>query len=173
MNIERLLTVIRDWRSIRAYAPQALDDAQIEAMIEALRWAPSAGNYQCREFFFARERALRRQLAGATFDQGFVGEAPLVIVCCTDRNIERHYGEGSEEYSIQDVSASIQNLLLVVHELGLGACWIGAFDQEKVRKVLNLPGNLRSLAMISVGYPEEAPDPPARRGPEEAVTFLD
>ncbi len=173
MSIEELLAVIRDRRSVRAYRPEEMDSTQLEAMIEAIRWAPSAGNYQCREFFFVREAGMRRQLAKATFDQDFVGQAPLVIVCCTDRNIEQHYGDGSEELAVQDVSASIQNLLLAVHSLGLGACWIGAFGQEKVSGLLDLPPNLRPLALISVGRPDEAPEPPERRSLEESVRFLD
>jgi nitroreductase len=173
MSIEELLAVVRGRRSVRAYKPEELNNAQIEAMIESIRWAPSAGNYQCREFFFVREAVMRQQLAEATFDQDFVAQAPLVIVCCTDRNIEQHYGDGSEEISVQDVSASIQNLLLVIHGLGLGACWIGAFSQEKVRELLDLPPNLRPLALISVGQPDEAPEPPDRRSPETTVRFVD
>jgi len=173
MNIEDLLAVIRDRRSVRAYRPDELDEAQIEAMIEAIRWAPSAGNLQSREFIFVRNPALKRQLSDTTFDQDFVAQAPLIIACCTDRNIEQHYGEGSEEYSVQDVSASIQNLLLAIHGLGLGACWIGAFNQEQAGRLLDLPANLRALALISVGYPDEEPEVPERRSPEATARFID
>lgn len=73
---------------------------------------------------------------------------------------------------IQDTAASVQNLLLVAHELGLGACWVGAFKEEKVREILNLPDNLIPVAIVPVGYPVLTPKAPERVSRQGAVEMI-
>ncbi|PJB99710.1 MAG: nitroreductase, partial [Candidatus Nealsonbacteria bacterium CG_4_9_14_0_8_um_filter_35_12] len=79
---------------------------------------------------------------------------------------------GKNLYAICDVSTSIQNMMLMAEEEGLAACWVGAFDENEVAKILNLPGNLRPIAIIPVGYPAEKPETPLRVSKEEAVEFI-
>jgi len=106
--------------------------------------------------------------------QEFIKQAPLVIVCCGNRDIRFHYKERGENlYMICDVSASIENLLLLVEEKGLGACWVGAFDEKKVSQILNLASNLRPLALIPVGFSNETPQPPFRVKKEEAIEIIE
>jgi len=94
----------------------------------------------------------------------------LVVVGCTDSEIAWRYGErGKNLYSICDVSVSIENLMLLAREEGLGTVWIGAFDEKEVIKILNLPKNLRPIVIVPVGYPAEKPWPPPRVSKNQAI----
>jgi nitroreductase len=106
-------------------------------------------------------------------NQEFVAQAPLVVVGCIDTEIEWHYGErGKKLYTICDTAVSIQNLMLLSHEKGLGSVWIGAFDETEVAKILDLPNNLKPIAIVPIGYPAEKPFSPPRVSKSEAVQFI-
>jgi nitroreductase len=171
-----ILEVIKSRRSIKEFKDQEIPEEAIEVLIEALRWAPSAGNLQSRKFYFVLNEDLRNKLAQAGLKQNFVSfiaRAPLVIVACADLRIASRYGErGTQLYCIQDTAASIQNLLLVAHDLGLGTCWAGAFNEEKVKEILDLPDNLRPVAIVPVGYPARTPKAPDRVLKKDAVKIL-
>ncbi len=115
------------------------------------------------------------KLAQAALNQMFIAEVPLVIVGCIDKNkIFPRYGErGVELYAIQDVACSITNAMLVAHENGLGSCWVGAFREEEVSKILNLPRHLRPVVILPVGYPAYVPSAPPRVSIHEAVEFVE
>lgn len=145
----------------------------IDTLVEAALWAPSAGNLQARKFYFVFNGEIKNKLVDAALGQSFIAEAPLAIVCCADLSIERHYGRrGVELYSLQDVAASIQNMMLVACELGLGSVWVGAFDENKVSKLMKLPAHLRPVAIIPIGYPDEKPVAPERVNKQEVVEFI-
>lgn len=171
-----ILEIIKNRRSVREFAGREIPGSAIEALIEALIWAPSAGNLQSRKFYFVFNDDIRNKLAQSGFRHDYVSfivRAPLVVVACADLRIASHYGErGTSLYCIQDTAASIQNLLLVAHELGLGTCWAGAFKEESIRDILDLPHYLRPVAMIPVGYPARTPKAPARVSRAEAVDVV-
>jgi nitroreductase len=158
-----ILEMIRKRRSIREFEDRAVPDEAMDDLVEALRWAPSAGNLQSRFFYFVLNETLRQELAEAAYAQDFIAQAPLVVVACADRRIAHTYGRrGTDLYMIQDASASLQNLLLVAHERGLGAVWVGSFDEERVRSLLDIPDDLRPVALVPVGWPAEKPSPRSR-----------
>lgn len=160
-----VLDAIKTRRSIRKYRRQAIPREIQEKILEAGRWAPSAGNQQAREFILVERRDIRERLAAAAYGQGFIAEAPLVIVVCASkaRSGSRYGARGEGLYALQDAAASTQNMLLAVHALGLGSCWVGAFDEEEVCRVLNLPEGVYPTALLPVGFPGENPRPPGRR----------
>jgi nitroreductase len=165
---------IKNRRSIREFQKREIPREIIERLIEAIIWAPSAGNLQSRKFYFVFNEKIKDELVRAALNQDFIAQAPLVVVGCLDTEISWRYGKrGIELYSICDVSTSIQNLMLEATELGLGTCWVGAFDEEEVSKILNLPKNLRPVAIIPVGYPAEKPSPPKRKEVEEVITKIE
>ncbi len=165
-----ILEIIKGRRSIRSFERRPLPGDLVEALKEALIWAPSAGNLQARRFYFVYNERIKEALVRAALNQRFIAEAPLAIVCCGNRTIERFYGRrGVDLYMIQDVAASIENLMLLAHSLGLGSVWVGAFDEEEVSRILDLPDHLRPLAIVPVGYPAHRPSPPPRVSKEEAV----
>jgi nitroreductase len=167
-----ILKIIKERRSIRKFQKKEIPQEIIDKLIGALIWAPSAGNLQSRKFYFVFNQEIKKKLTEAALDQNFIAQAPLVIVGCTDNEIAFRYGErGKNLYSICDASASIENLMLLATELGLGSCWVGAFDEKEVARILNLPENLRPIAIISVGYPAEKPAVPPRASKKEAIKF--
>ncbi|MBI5181434.1 MAG: nitroreductase family protein [Nitrospirae bacterium] len=167
-----VLKAVKERRSIRNFQKKELPEDAVDKLIEAIIWAPSAGNLQSRKFYFIKDDKLKQQIASAAFGQNFIAEAPLTIVACTDNKISKRYGDrGAHLYAIQDVSASTMNLMLVAHELGLGTVWVGAFDEWQVFEILNMPQNLRPVAIIPVGYPGRIPAPTSRISKKEAVEF--
>ena len=167
-----ILEAIRGRRSVRNFQKKDIPQKIVEKLIDALIWAPSAGNLQARKFFFLQDAKLKEDIACAALNQDFIAEAPLVIVGCTDSRISGRYGERGEYlYSIQDVAASIMGMMLVAHENELGTVWVGAFREEGIFDLLNLPKNLRPVAIVPVGYPAKIPSPPPRVSRHEAVEF--
>jgi len=167
-----ILKAIKERRSIRNFQKKDIPKEIVDKLIDALIWAPSAGNLQARKFFFVKDVKLREDIAAAALNQDFIAESPLVIVGCTDSRISSRYGERGEYlYTIQDVAVSIMGMMLVAHENGLGTVFVGAFSEEDVFDLLKLPGNLRPVAIVPVGYPVRIPSPPPRVSRREAVEF--
>jgi nitroreductase len=156
---------IKGRRSIRAFESRDVPDELVEKLIDAARWAPSAGNMQPWEFVIVRKPEIKRMLAEAALSQSFIEEAPVVIVVCANENrSSQGYGvRGKTLYCIQDTAAAIQNIHLAAYSLGLGTCWVGAFKEEKAREILKTPQGIRPVAIIPVGYPAETPSPRSRR----------
>ena len=146
---------IRDRRSIRKFKSQDVEKEKIEKIILAGRQAPSAGNLQARDFFVITDSDTKDKLTLAAYNQTFISEAPYVIVVCTnEERIKARYGErGTSLYMIQDASASVQNMLLAAHAQGLGTCWVGAYDDKEVHKIMKLESHLWPVAIIPIGYP--------------------
>lgn len=137
----------------------------MERLIDAARWAPSAENIQPWEFIVVRRPGIKKALAEAALGQDFMEEASVVIIVCADENrSSQGYGtRGESLYCIQDTAAALQNIHLTAYSLGLGTCWIGAFNEEKARRILKIPQGIRPVALVPVGYPAETPGPPSRR----------
>jgi nitroreductase len=164
---------VKGRRSIRRFKNTPLPAPFLSELEESLLQAPSAGNLQSRRFYFVFRDEIRRRIAKAAYHQDFIQEAPLAVVCCANLKIFDHYGErGSSLYCLQDVAASIQNLMLVAYSLGLGTVWVGSFDEQEVGKVLNLPEDLRPVAIVPVGYPDEHPQPPGRFRKEQVISHI-
>lgn len=167
-----LLEAIKGRRSIRAFDPtQEVSPEVVDQLLGAAVWAPSAGNVEPWRFIVVREEATRRGLAGSAYGQSFVSEAPVVIVVAVNlREAQETYRDrGRDLYAIQDTAAAIQNMLLLAHSMGYGTCWVGAFDERAAADLLGLEAALRPVALIPVGVPREAPEPPRRRSLREVV----
>jgi nitroreductase len=151
---------IKGRRSIRKYKDKPVSDEQIRAVIQAGMDAPSAGNLQSRHFYVVKDSGLRRKLAAAARGQNFIAEANVAIVICADSGIGNRYGErGTSLYSIMDCAASMQNMMLTAHSLGLGTCWVGAFDEQEAARIMKTPPHLRVVSIMPLGYPAESPKP--------------
>jgi len=157
-------------RSVRDFEKKEIPKEKIEKLKEALIWAPSAGNLQARKFYFVFNEEIKKKLAKAALNQNFIAKAPLVIVGCCDLEKISWYGErGKNLYTICDVSAAIENLMLVATSEELGTCWVGAFDEKEVSKILNLPKNERPIVIVPVGFPKEIPPSPEREPKENLI----
>ena len=164
---------IKGRRSIRAYTREEVSEEEVKQLIEAARSAPSAGNIQPWEFVIVRDPTIKRRLAAAALDQTFIEEAPVVIVVCANET-KSGWGYGSRGinlYCLQDTAAATQNMLLAAHALGLGTCWVGAFREEEVRRVINTPRGVRPVAIVPVGHPAEKPMARSKRPIREIVHY--
>jgi len=164
------IEVIKGRRSIRKFKDQPVEKELIGQLLDAAQMAPSAGNLQARDFIVILDKTTKQKLAKAAMGQSFIEQAPVAIVVIA--NIERSsriYRSRGELYAIQDASAGIENMLLAAHSLGLGTCWVGAFDEEKVTELLGIPNKTKPVAVIPLGYPDEKPSAPPRMVPERLV----
>ena len=164
---------IKTRRSIRTFTEEEVSEEEIEKILDAARWAPSAGNIQPWIFIVVRDPKRKRRLSEAALNQLFIEEAPVVIVVCADQERSgRVYGRrGIDLYCIQDTAAAIQNLLLAAHALGLGACWVGAFNEDAVGHALNIPAGVRPVAIIPIGRPAIKPGAVFKRSLNEIVRY--
>lgn len=166
----KVFEAIKKRRSIRRFDPnKKVTEEQVEKLLEAARWAPSAGNLQSWFFVVVRDQKVKEQLVEAALGQDFIAEAPIVIVSCADleKSSSRYGNRGTALYAIQDVTIATQNLWLVATEMELGGVWVGALDEDKVSQILDLPSHLRPIAILPIGYPAESSSPPPRRPIEE------
>ena len=168
-----VLEAIKERRSVRAYTDEKVSERDVERLIEAARWAPSAGNIQPWAFVVVKDVETKQKLSDAALNQTYIQEAPVVIVVCADvTRSSRVYGNRGEKlYSLQDTAAATENILLAAQELGLATCWVGAFHEDEVAKAVKAPRNLRPVAMVAVGYPAERPVAPQKRSVNEIVHY--
>jgi nitroreductase len=164
-----LFEAIQKRRSIRQFKKQEVPEEIVEKLVEAARLAPTAGNAQSYQLVIVRQEEQKQRLSMAAYGQKQVQSASVVFVVCADlgRAQESYAERGRSLYCIQDTAAVTENILLTACSLGLGTCWIGAFKEEDVKKVVNAPEGMRPVTMIPVGYPAESPSPRPRRQPDE------
>ena len=165
------LKLIKKRKSIRKFKPDAIPEDDILSLLEAARWAPSAGNKQPLEIVIVKSTEQKEKLVNAALNQKFIGQVPLVFVVCADvdRSSARYAKRGETLYAIQDTAAATQNILLMATALNYGTVWVGAFNEEAVSSILKLPSNVRPLAIIPIGRAAQDPSPRPRRSIKEFV----
>ena len=170
-----VIAAILERRSTRKFKDNQVPRATIGRIIDAGRWAPSAGNIQPWQFFVVYNEQKRRELSTAALNQRFIAEAPVVIVICVNPEMSaaKYGGRGQNLYIFHESGAVVQNMLLAAEGYGLGACWVGAFEEPKVIKALELSDELLPVAIIPIGYADQEPRPPARRPVDELVKVFD
>jgi nitroreductase len=164
-----ILTAIRQRRSVRAYKDIAVEEDKLKTILEAARLAPSASNRQEWKFIVVKNKETRKKLTTTTLGQSFVGEAPVIIVACATET-KAIMLCGQPAYTV-DVSIACAFMILQAFELGLGTCWLGAFKEDEVKKILKIPEAVRVVAMIPMGYSNQPPSQKPRKGLEEIVSF--
>jgi nitroreductase len=160
--------VLAKRRSVRSYTSQPVEENKLRRIFEAANIAPSAGNLQAYQVRVVRDQAKRNALAQAAYGQGFMATAPVSLVFCADpERSERKYGRrGVDLYSVQDATIAATFAMLAAVDLGLATVWIGDFDEKKVQQVLEVK-SIRPVAIFSLGYAAEHPQPSPRRAIEE------
>jgi len=146
--------VVKTRRSIRSFKEDVPSQAVIDRIMEAVRISPSGSNRQPWKFILVTDPGLRDEVAGACGNQKFVGEAPIVVVAC-GHDIKYNRGGYMGDMSfILDVSIAFTHLMLAARAEGLGTCWIGSFDNGKVKGLLEVPEGWDVVAVTPLGYPE-------------------
>ncbi len=147
------LDLAKTRRSVRRFKPDPVPEEDLRYVLEAARVAPSANNVQPWKFVIVKDRAKRRELAEACWGQKFIAEAPIVIVAC---GLPTHSKIGGYMSSMPvDVAIAMTHLILAAAERGLGTCWIGAFYEDEVKRIVGVPKEVRVVALTPLGYPVE------------------
>ncbi|HNQ88817.1 MAG TPA: nitroreductase family protein [Verrucomicrobiota bacterium] len=158
------LDAIQARRSVRAFQPRPVEAEKLDALLNAINQAPSAGNLQAYQVYLVRRETTRQRLAAAALGQKFLAQAPMVLVVCACPSRSAKYGQrGAELYCLQDATVAVAYGQLAATALGLASCWVGAFDESQVKEVLGLPAAERPVAMLPIGYPAETPPRTPRR----------
>ncbi|MDZ7263776.1 MAG: nitroreductase family protein [candidate division KSB1 bacterium] len=147
--------VIKKRKSIRKYKTDPIPAELLEQIFEMVRLAPSWRNGQCWKFVVVTDATLKKALIRCTsvFNQSWLGQEHALVVACGD---PAHSGfRNDQAYYLVDVAIAMEHLVLAAAALGLGTCWIGAFDESKVKSLLNIPPTYRVVALTPLGYPAE------------------
>lgn len=166
MNV---LEAIKKRRSVRGYRPDPVPEDTLKEILEAARLAPSASNRQPWHFVVVTDAQRRQDLARASRNQAFVGQAPVVIAAVA-LEPDQTMMCGVERYAV-DLAIAVDHITLAAVEKGLGTCWIGAFDQEETRRILGVPAQYKIVALLPLGYPADDPRPKSRKDLEEIVSW--
>jgi nitroreductase len=155
-----MLEEIRTRRSVRKFTTDAVDDQTLDRIIEMGTWAPSGLNNQPWKFVIVRDRELRIQLSRETKYAHIIKGAPVCIAVFLDN--EQTYNRVKD---IQAMGACIQNMLLAIHHMGLGAVWLGEIlnNREAVEKILDVPESCELMAVVALGHPAEGRGKGSRR----------
>jgi len=143
---------IKERHSVRRFKSKPADWRKIIEAIDLARLAPLAGNIPTVKFILVRDKEKINQLAQVS-QQDFVAQVDCVVVVCSDKALcLKSYGERAEKYIKQQAGAAIENFLLKITDLGLATCWVGAFPDEQVKRILNIPDGVDVEALFPLGY---------------------
>jgi nitroreductase len=187
----KILEPIVTRRSIRKYKNTPVEDDKIDVLLASARLAPSGNNSQPWNFIVIRSEETRKQVAEVCYNQQWMAQAPVFIVCVADMsvrlkelqekdpritdtshlNVQEESPQQELKMIIRDTTIAIDHLILQAESMGFGTCWIAWLDQESFRPVLNIPTDKYVVAVITVGYADEAPKPRPRKPLEEMVHY--
>jgi nitroreductase len=153
---------IRIRRSIRKYRPEPIPDEKLEIILEAARLAPSAANCQDWCFIVVQNADMKRALAEAANNQTFMKDAAVIIVAMGDPQISAKWCE-------KDVMIAVEHMVLGATAMGYGTCWIGAFDEGAIKRLLEIPMNMRVAVLLPIGVPAETPRSRPRKKLSEII----
>jgi nitroreductase len=151
-------------RSIRHYKKKEIPEEVLNQIFEAGRNAPSAANMQPIHFIILKNNEVKKKLS-SIFSR-FLKDAPVVIVGCA--NVKAIL---TGKWAVVDTTIAMQNMAIAAWALGVGSCWIGSFNEDKVKKTLNIPDNWKVVALITLGYPAEQPKQRKKKPLEKMFSY--
>jgi nitroreductase len=158
------IRAIMDRRSVRKYKSGAVTEKDLETILESGRQAPSAGNRQPWHFVVIRDEEQKQKVAEACSGQMWMAEAGVILAGVGKPQV-------NEKWYAVDVGIAMENMILAATALGYGTCWIGAFDQEQVKKLLGVPGEESVVALTPIGVPGDQPNARPRQPMGEFVSL--
>jgi len=138
---------IKTRKSIRAYSPMPVPNELLLKIAEAAQLAPSAGNIQPWHFIFVTDQDKRKILSKSIY-AGFLAGSPVVVVGCGNQKV-------SPRWYVVDTTIALEHIVLAAASEGLGTCWVGSFEEDKVKQLLKIPEDYRVVALLAMGYPQE------------------
>jgi nitroreductase len=145
--------VINTRRSIRNYSDQPIEENKLEIILESARWAPSWANKQCWNFIVVRDKKKIDALSKTALVNKWLKKAPVLVIACADPNLSG--SRNGMDYFLVDVAIAMEHLILAAADQGLGSCWIGAFDEDKIKNILSIPDDIKVVALTPIGHPTE------------------
>ncbi|MFC2042942.1 nitroreductase family protein [Chloroflexota bacterium] len=166
--------VLKERQSIREFAPNAIEDSNLEEILRAANMAPSAGNLQAYEIYVVTKSNYKSALSKAALDQPFIASAPVVLVFCAyPARSEYKYGRrGRHLYAIQDATIACTFAMLAATALGLASVWVGAFNESAVHQVIGAPSGNVPVAILPIGHGAERPPGNSRRSLDDLVHVI-
>lgn len=172
-----VLSAILNRRSVRSYSEKPIPADVLARLRTALRWAPSARNWQPWYFIFVQDAELKRQLADATNDYGWITQAQYIVAAVGDPEAASKKIGGRRSSVEIDVTIALDHLTLAAAAEGLGTCWIGGFDEDQAKRLLLIPESMMLVGFTPLGYPADPsanhPDVEERRKSESQIFFAD
>lgn len=162
--------LIQNRYSVRAYRPDPIEDEKLEKLLEAARLAPTAANRQPFQLIVIRTEGRKEELQRIYRREWFV-QAPIIICACAVGDEGWVRSEDKKRYRDVDIAIVMDHLILAATALGLGTCWIAAFNPTVAREVLALPANVEPIIFTPVGYPADKPEPKERKSLSELVRY--
>jgi len=156
--------------SVRAYRPLPVEEEKLQQVLEAARLAPTAANRQPFQLIVIHTEGREEELKRIYKPDWFV-QPPLVICACGVPGRGWTRRQDGKSYCDVDVAIAMDHLILAAADLGLGTCWIGAFDPVAAREVLDLPDDVEPIAFTPLGYPADEPGPKRRKQLSELVRY--
>jgi len=164
------LELAKQRHSVRNYKDKPVEREKLLQVLEAARNAPSACNFQPWHFIVLTEEKIKNKVA-ETYPRDWFKQAPVVIVACGDHSVSWKRADGKDHCDV-DLGIAIEHMTLAAAELGLGTCWVCAFDAKRCHEILELPDHLEVIALLPLGYPAEETIPEKKRKTlEEIVTW--
>lgn len=166
-----LFEAIDKRRSVRSYLPNRIPEEALKEIFEAVRKAPSAKNLQPWKFIIINDKEIQKRLIPACRNQSFIAEAPLLIAgCANESESYPSLGQYMKSFPV-DLAIAFDHLTLTARAKGLGTCWIGAFNEKEVRKILQIPKGIRVVALTPLGYPKAWPEAKPRQDLKKFLTY--
>ena len=145
--------VIKSRKSTRSFIDKEVDQNKIEYICNCARLAPSWMNKQCWNFIVVKNSEKINDIANTSIINRWLKKVPLIIVACADPLSSGK--KNGIDYSNVDVAIAFEHLILAATDIGLATCWIGGFNHEKVKKILEIPPRIKIIAMTPLGYPNK------------------
>jgi len=164
--------VIKSRKSIRAYKSDSINNDVLDRVLEAGRIAPSAKNIQPWKFIVVKNAKIKQELVSACRNQSFIGQAPVVVCAVALEKIAwGNMGGYWSSYPV-DVAIALDHIILAATNEGLGTCWIGAYHEAEVKRILKIPDEVKVIALTPIGYPAQEPSLKPRK-PLSEITSID
>lgn len=145
------VNIIKTRESIRSYSNKKVEDEKINFVLESARLSPSWRNRQCWHFIVVKDKKIIKDLSKTSIINHWLRKVPVIIVACG--NPKQSGLKNGINYYIVDVSIALEHIILAATDKGLGTCWIGGFNEKKVKRTLRIPENIRVIALTPLGYP--------------------
>ena len=164
----KFLELAKKRNSIRGYKKKPIEDEKLKEILEAAQMAPTGANRQAFQLIVVHTSSKKEEELRAIYKADWFLTAPVFICACATETEGQPFREAGAHLN---VAIAVDHLVMAATDLGMGTCWIGAYDRDAVRKILGIPDNVHPVILVTVGYPDAEPRPKTRKTIEELVHY--